>query len=340
MSKKEREKIVERVTTDLHRGLLEWNESSSSESRVLFNEPLTKRSSLRIGGLASFWIEVGSRKDLVDLMALLGDAPFSCVGLGSNSLFPDAGIHFPLLRFVGELATWQVQADGSEVVVQAGAVNAHLVRGLLKENLVGAEFLALIPGTFGGAVALNAGTREKDLASILAAVDVLRFDDLKKCYLFEELEAAQIELEYRKAKLPPKSVVLGGRIHVESGDAVEAKRRVKADKDSRNQTQPYRLASAGSTFANPPGDYAGRLIEAVGLKGVAVGGARVSELHANFFINEENASAEDFLGLMALARYRVRESFGIELRPEVKFVGVDGFARMRDLEEEWKSKDV
>jgi UDP-N-acetylmuramate dehydrogenase len=141
-------------------------------------------------------------------------------------------------------------------------------------------------------------------------------------------------MSYRHAKLAPGAVVVRGEVTLEVGDADEARERVRADKERRDKTQPYRLASVGSTFANPPGDFAGRLVEAAGLKGHRVGGARVSELHANFFINEEHASARDFLSLMALARVRVRQRFGVELRPEVRFVGFDGWSAMVALEAE------
>ena len=141
-------------------------------------------------------------------------------------------------------------------------------------------------------------------------------------------------MSYRSADLPPGSLVVGGVIEVTDGDVDEARQLVAKDKERRNRTQPYRLASVGSTFANPDGDYAGRLIEEVGLKGESTGGARVSELHANFFINESEARADDFLELMARARHRVREQFGVELRPEVRFVGFDGMKRLCELEQQ------
>ncbi len=324
--------------------LRRWALSSSDQSKVVEGELLSRRSSLRIGGAAKAWIEVGTPADLASLLAALGDEPFWCVGLGSNVLFPDEGIEEPVIRLGGELATFAVHPDpagGRAVVdVMAGAVNAHLVRGLLKAGYVGAEFLRLIPGTFGGAVALNAGTKDAELVQMLETVQLATREREERCWKMTQFTPQELQMKYRHAELPEGALVVGGTIAVEEGDVDEARARVKYDKDRRDRTQPYRLASVGSTFANPPGDYAGRLIEAAGLKGEVVGDAQISPLHANFFINRGEAKAENFLSLMALARHRVREEFGVELTPEVRFVGFDGWARMLDLEEEWKDKDV
>lgn len=323
--------------------LARWARDLAPDSKWIEGEPLTRHSSLRIGGEAKAWIEVGTASDLLRLLAALGDAETRCVGLGSNSLFPDEGVVTPLLRFVGDMASWFVTGEsGDEATVQvmAGAVNAHLVRGLMKSGWVGVEFLSLIPGTFGGAVALNAGTKEKELQEVLTMVWLAIPDNRRRRWEVLRRTPEELDMGYRHASLAPGAMVLGGEVRVRRGDVESARTLVREDKERRNRTQPYRLASVGSTFANPPGDYAGRLIEAVGLKGFSVGGAQVSPLHANFFINEGGATAEDFLSLMALARHRVRRDFGVELRPEVRFVGFDGWARMLALEEEWKDRDV
>ena len=324
--------------------LARWLERKGVASRIVRDEPLSRRSSLRIGGPARRWVEVGELEDLFSLLAAICDEPFFCVGLGSNTLFPDEGIDEPVIRLVDEMAGWTIEPmdDGqrARVRVRAGAINAHLVRGLLKEGWVGAEFLSLIPGTFGGAVALNAGTKEKELAAILEDVWLAIPDGANSRWKVERKTPGEIDLSYRHAELPGGALVIGGTVIVERGDVESAKELVRADKERRNRTQPYRLASVGSTFANPDGDYAGRLIEEAGLKGKKIGGAMISELHANFFINADDASAEDFLSLMALARHRVKQKFGVSLRPEVRFVGFDGRARMRDLERKLDDRDV
>lgn len=299
------------------------------------NEALSNHGSLRIGGPATFWVEPHdvAELDRAISFARARSLPIELVGLGSNVLFPDEGIDGVVIRLAGQFATWNVEASDDEALVRvgAGAINAHLVRGLLKEGWVGMEFLVLIPGTFGGAVAMNAGTREKELSSILRRVELYAPDEPR---MVDVIDVSQIRMSYRHTELPQGAIVTGGEICVRRGDVDEARERVSADKERRNETQPYRLASVGSTFANPEGDFAGRLIEAAGLKGHEIGGARISPRHANFFINEGAATAEDFLRLMATARVAVRKNFGVELRPEVRFVGFDGWARLQAIEDE------
>lgn len=330
------------TSSTLFKRLERWARQTSSRSELKTEEPLSRRCSLRIGGPAAYWLEVGARKDLWALLRVLGDTRCHCVGLGSNVLFPDDGIEAPVVRFVGQLADWQVEtvdADTARVDVAAGTINAHLVRGLLDDGWVGAEFLKLIPGTFGGAVALNAGTKERELSSILCHAELAVCDRNEECWRIERWSSEELKMSYRHTDIPDDAVVVGGRIEVQRGDVQAARSRMKADRDRRDRTQPYRLASVGSTFANPEGDYAGRLIDEAGLKGETIGGATISELHANFFVNESDASARDFLKLMALARHRVRCDFGVTLRPEVRFVGFDGMKRLRDYERQLERHD-
>ncbi len=322
--------------------LRKWASEASEASAYRRDEALSKRSSLRIGGRASHWIEVGRAQDLKGLLEALGDEAFVVVGLGSNALFPDAGIEAPVVKFVDEMASWDIEGDGEEVGVRAGAgaINAHLVRGVLKQGYVGAEFLKLIPGTIGGAVALNAGTKEAELKEILetAKLYVPEGDG----WVLKTVDAAALEMGYRHCALPERAVVAEVVLRVEKGDVESARDAMRRDWERRDRTQPYRLASVGSTFANPKGDYAGRLIDEAGLKGRSIGGAHISEKHGNFFINDGDATSDDFLKLMALARHEVRKRFGVELRPEVKFVGFDGEEQMERFEKEWerRSRDL
>lgn len=319
---------------------------------VRMDEPLDKHCSVRIGGQARVWAEVGSEAALKATLeaARRLDLEVHVVGLGSNVLFPDAGIDGLVMRLVDDLADWELETlageereggegpetmDRAVVCVGAGAVNAHVVRGLLADGWVGAEFLTLIPGTFGGAVAMNAGTKEGELSSILRDAVILRpNEDGSGEFERRRLSGEELGLRYRHSDLPEGAVVVEGRIDVRRGDAEAARQRMRADRERREQTQPYRLASVGSTFANPDEGYAGAMIDEVGLKGHRIGGAKISKEHANFFINDEESSCEDFLKLMALARVRVREKFGVTLRPEVRFVGFDGWADMERFERE------
>ena len=311
--------------------------------RLCFNEPLAAHCSLRIGGPAAVWAEVNSVDELRQVVEA-GEAEgleAHVVGLGSNVLFPDEGIQGVVIRLGGELADYSLeeQSDGTAVMqIGAGAVNAHSVRAMHRNDWVGAEFLALIPGTFGGAVALNAGTKDAELSEVLLDVDLLVPEAATGEWVRRTLTPAELGLSYRHSELPAGAIVVGGRIRVNRGDVDRAREHLRADKARRNRTQPYKLASVGSTFANPEGDYAGRVIEEVGLKGHAIGGARISELHANFFINEDGATADDFLQLMALARAKVRRRFDLELRPEVRFVGFDGLEKLLAYEHKFEEQ--
>ncbi|MGM0556252.1 MAG: UDP-N-acetylmuramate dehydrogenase [Myxococcota bacterium] len=313
-------------------------EPGAMGDRLKFGEPLSKHCSLRIGGPAAVWAEVATLEELRAVVEAVTEkgAPVHVVGLGSNLLFPDEGIDGAVIRLVGELAEFDLERDDGEegiVSIGAGAVNAHIVRGLHAQGWVGAEFLALVPGTFGGAVVMNAGTKHGELAEVLVDAEVLEADGSLR-----RMTPAELGFRYRHSDLEDDSMVVAGRIRVRQGDVDEARAMVKEDRDHRNETQPYRYASVGSTFANPDGDWAGRLIDEVGLKGRAQGDARISDLHANFFINDGEATAEDFLTLMALARAKVREQFGIELRPEVQFVGFDGWTRLLEYERKWEEQ--
>lgn len=305
--------------------------------RLRFDEPLARHTTLRIGGPAAIWAEAEDLEELIEVCSLARSRRLDVhlIGLGSNALYPDEGVAGVVIRLVGRFAEWEMDTGHSQgAVIRAGAgmVNAHLVRKLLASGWIDAEFLALIPGTFGGAVAMNAGTWEQELSTILVDADVLLADEKGAGWTMKTMTAHELAMSYRHCGLPPGAVVVAGRIEVRKGDVEGAREKIRLDKDRRNETQPYRLASVGSTFANPEGDYAGRLIEAAGLKGFRIGGAQVSPLHANFFINESDALATDFLELMARARFEVRRKFGVELRPEVRFIGFDGWARMLEYE--------
>lgn len=320
------------------RGLSTLSDRGDLALDVESDASLARRSSLRIGGTAQYWVEPGSTSALRAVLREAGaeGLPVYVVGLGSNVLFPDGRLDAAVVRLVGDFSDWHIEAtrgDCADVNVGAGCVNAHLVRGLLDEGWVGTEFLRLVPGTFGGAVAMNAGTKEGELAGILSDADLM-VPTPDGEVVERRLTANSLSLAYRHSDLPDGAIVTGGRIEVRRGDVEQAREKMESDRERRDETQPYKLASAGSTFANPEDDYAGRLIDESGLKGERVGGARISETHANFFINEDDATCEDFLRLVALARVRVRERFDVELRPEVTFVGFDGFGRLETYEQE------
>lgn len=322
-------------------GAVRQTRTGGVSDSIEFDEPLSKHASLRIGGPAAAWAEPGDLPALKQLVEWADERsmPWYVVGLGSNVLFPDDGIDGLVMKLAGELASIELSERRDEALVEVGAgvVNAHLIRHLLNDGWVGAEFLSLIPGTFGGAVAMNAGTKEASLKEILQSVTLLRADAAQP--RVETVSAENIGLAYRHSELPADTLVVSGTIRVERGDGSAARQRMRIDRERREETQPYRLPSVGSTFANPETGYAGELIDRAGLKGATVGGAKISDHHANFFINDDDATAEDFLRLMARARHAVRQMEGVELRPEVRFVGFDGMERLRRLEAKLAGED-
>ena len=286
--------------------------------------PLAPYTSFRIGGPAAYLLLV---QEMANLVAALdycrrNQTPFLLLGGGSNVLISDAGV--PDLVIVNQCRgiDWLAQEDGRVLATaESGAALAGLARAAIARNLAGLGWAVSVPGTVGGAVVGNAGAHGGCIA-----------DNLHQARLWAEgaasaVAAADLQLEYRRSRLKGMvakpglgPVVLAASFLLEPDpDGAE---RARADRylEHRRRTQPVDK-SAGSIFKNPPDDFAGRLIEVAGLKGAQVGGASVSEQHANFIINQGNATAADVVGLMNLIRTTVFTQFGIVLEPEIQFIG-------------------
>lgn len=285
---------------------------------VLEHEPLAPRTTWKIGGPARWLVEVGAHDALVPLLARLRDAGlrWAVLGNGSNVLVADGGFSGVVITLTGELAqiTLTRGADRHRVVAGGGASLTRLLRLAKDEALAGLWVLGGVPGTVGGAVKMNAGTRWGEVKDTLAEVELASADGLAL------VPAARLDLGYRHAQIPAQAIVARATFLV--GDADPAMRdRLDEVLGYRKASQPLQLPSCGSVFANPPGDSAGRLIEAVGLKGHRVGELEVSTQHANWIVNRGHGSARDALALIALVQARVKERFGVELRPEVQRFG-------------------
>jgi UDP-N-acetylenolpyruvoylglucosamine reductase len=236
------------------------------------------------------------------------------IGLGSNLLAHDDGVDAFVLRLEGELAEARVEDD--VLVAGAGATNAVCIHRARGAGFGGLEFASAIPGTVGGGVRMNAGAYGVEFRDVL--VDALVVDAAGA----RTLEAGELELSYRHSSLLPGQVVAQVRLRLEPRPADEVKARVAELLAQRKATQPTTKRTFGSVFKNPPGERgAGALIEACGLKGHRIGGARISPRHANFIENAGGAISADALALMTEAKGRVRERFGIELEHEVRFLG-------------------
>ena len=279
------------------------------------DEPLAPRTSIRVGGAAELLVRPADPDDLAALLGAVRELglPLSVLGGGANTLVADAGVAGVVVRLPTDFG--EERAEGELLLLSAGAPIGRLAARGHALGLVGAEFSAGIPGTLGGATAMNAGTRLGEMKQLVTRVELATADGLGF------VPAASLRLAYRHSELPPGAVVTRVELRLRPGDVAASRAAMEADVAHRRATQPLHLPSFGSTFWNPPGRFAGQLIEAVDLKGHRIGGAGFSDLHANFIVNLGTATARDVLALIHLAQARVAERFGIRLETEVKLLG-------------------
>ena len=283
-------------------------------------EPLAPKTSLRVGGAAELYVRPRSPDAVVQLLRRADEAgvPLHVLGGGANTLVGDGGILGLTLKLPADLFPEEPETleAGGLVTLGAGSAIVRLVNQMRTHGWVGAEFLAGIPGTLGGALAMNAGTKHGECVQVLDAVELATPDGVGW------VPRSALSISYRHTALPPRAVALRIRFRLRHGDVEASRTAMEADLVYRKRTQPLSQPNCGSVFRNPPGDHAGRLIESVGLKGHTQGGARISELHANWIVNLGDAAARDVAALIALAQARVHQATGITLVPEVKRVGV------------------
>lgn len=284
--------------------------------RVLYGEPLGKHTSFGIGGPADIMVFPEGVEDVQAALAFCrrAEVPYLVLGGGSNLLVRDGGFRGMVLHL--DAAFQHLAAEGTRVRAGAGVRLSRLVAFCSKQALTGVECLAGIPGTVGGGVRGNAGAAGGSIADHLAAVELLMPGGTQQAFSRDLME-----FSYRRSSLPEGCVILEATFDLEQGDPVQIRRRVSENLLERNRRQPVEWRSAGSIFKNPAGDYAGRLVEKVNLKGVRLGDACISSKHGNFIINLGKATALDVLGLIDLMRQRVREEMSVELDLEVQVVG-------------------
>jgi len=288
------------------------------------NVPLCRFSTLQIGGPAAYFAEPGTREAFLPLMAFQkhDNLPVLIIGRGSNILFSDegfSGLVISLRKF--ELDRIQFSPDGS-VKVSAGMSLFRLSALCQEQGMSGLEFVCHIPGTVGGACAMNAGfgraaSPYREIKDVLRSVTILDLLNSKLRVVTRD----EIKFEYRKSSLD-KEIVLDATFQLTPSTREQVRDEVKANFTYRNSVQDLRYPSAGSVFKNPkkPAESAGKLIDRAGLRGTRIGGAMISEKHGNFILNVGNAKAVDVLQLIDLAKSRVFEQFGVELEPEVKLM--------------------
>lgn len=276
--------------------------------------PLT---TFRLGGPAALYLEPDSVDDLRAVARAVGatDVPVVILGKGSNVLVADGGVEGLVLR-LGRGFRWAAR-DG-DALTAGGAMPLPALAGIaLSHGLAGLEFGIAIPATMGGAVRMNAGAHGRTLADVAERVDVF---DLATGEA-RTVPGAEAGFGYRESGFGASDVVIGARLRLTPGDPVAIRAEMDAARAWRRATQPVAEPNCGSVFTNPPGDHAARLVDATGCKGMRVGGARVSEKHANFIIAGPDARAADVLELIGRVQAAVEERWGIHLEPEVRLVG-------------------
>ena len=281
-----------------------------------YDEPMARHTSWRAGGAARRFYKPA---DLADLCAFLQDLdpdePLLWVGLGSNLLVRDGGFPGTVIHTFGALVAFD-WLDDETLRVEAGVSCARVARETTRRGLTGVEFLAGIPGTMGGALAMNAGAFGGETWPRVVAVETIdRYGHL------QQRAATEFNVGYRSVSGVPGEWFVAAHLRLEPGDAEAAQRRIRDLLDRRGATQPTKQYSCGSVFRNPPGDFAARLIELAGLKGMWLGGAQVSEKHANFIVNAGNASAADIEALLLQVQAEVMRVCGVRLETEVRIVG-------------------
>ncbi|AUS09342.1 UDP-N-acetylenolpyruvoylglucosamine reductase [Laceyella sacchari] len=282
------------------------------------NEPLSRHTTWKVGGPADMLIYPRNEEELENAMRIVREhrLPWRAIGRGSNLLVRDGGIRgvvFKLDEGFNSLAI-----DGTKVVAGGGYSTILLATMTAKQGLTGLEFAGGIPGNVGGAVYMNAGAHGSEIARVLESAKVLL-----ESGEWVTLSNAEMAFSYRTSILQTKmkGIVTEATFRLERGNKEEITAQLAKFKDRRRQTQPLQYPCAGSVFRNPPGDYAGRLIQEAGLKGYRIGDAEVSEMHGNFIINRGNATAEDVLNLIAHVKKTIEEKYQVVLEPEVQVVG-------------------
>ena len=287
------------------------------ENCIVRDALMKNYTTFRIGGPADLLIQPSSEEELIRIAAYLRQKDISAVvlGNGSNVLVKDGGIRGVVIKIGKNMGN--IRTEGEEITAEAGALLSAAAFGAADRGLTGMEFAAGIPGSVGGAVFMNAGAYGGEMSQIIVSCRALMPDGALREFSKEELK-----LGYRTSVFSQNGgIVTSCRIKLQAGDRETIYGYMRELAGRRTEKQPLNLPSAGSTFKRPEGYFAGKLIQDSGCRGLRVGGARISQKHAGFVVNETDASAEDVIRLIRLVQMRVRDCFGVDLEPEVRIIG-------------------
>ncbi len=288
---------------------------------ILFDISISSYTTFKVGGNVEALCDVREMKELIELVRYLykKDIPYAIIGNGSNVLVSDTGFDGVIVRLKGKFEKIDkpvVDDKGVVLNIGAGATIPQLLRYCIKNGLGGAEFLAGIPGTIGGATAMNAGAFGEEIGKKIDQITmVTAHGDLVS------KKGSELRFSYRDMHIQPGSIITGVWLRLNHSDTGIVKKRISEHLRIRSQSQPLNYPSAGCIFKNPEGHKAGKLIDEVGLKGKSRGGAMISQRHANFIINTGNAKTADIMALIRIIREEIKEKKGIELEPEIRFIG-------------------
>jgi len=298
------------------------SDALAGDGEIHWDEPMSRHTTLRIGGPVDAYAAPGSLAALERLRATcnLRGIKSRAFGSGSNLLVRDGGLRGCAISLerLRDVRIERRHDEGADLWLEAGASTGKVLSFATRENLGGVEFLGGVPGTVGGGMIMNAGTylgEFKDVTTEVHAVDDKGARVVR--------DNAGCGFRYRHSDIPATDVVTGARLRLKTRPRAEIEQAVRELRDRRKSREPHGVPNAGSIFKNPPNDFAGRLIEQCDLKGRRVGGAEVSPVHANWLVNADGATAKDFLALVDIVRAAVVERFGITLELEVKVVGED-----------------
>jgi len=287
-----------------------------TEDELLFNEPLSRWTTWKVGGPAEYLVfpNTVEKVALVIKVAKNNNIPIIVLGNGSNVLVKDSGIKGIVIK-TSKLQKSEIK--GKSIFAEAGVIMPTLAKYALQNSLTGLEFSAGIPASFGGAILMNAGAWGKSIGEMVEEVTIVDMEGKIKT-----LSKKDMVFKYRESSFKREAqVIVAASIQLDQGDPVKIKDLMNLHQKNRLDKQPLRLPNAGSVFKNPDGYTAGYLIDSVGLKGFSIGGAQISDKHANFIVNTGNAKAEEILNLMEKTIQCVEKVYGIHLEPEVNILG-------------------
>lgn len=285
--------------------------------KTVKDESMKNHTSFKIGGNADFMVFPGTVEEIKDIIKLCkkNDVSYMIMGNGSNMLVSDGGIEGVVIKLCADMS--EVKIEGDRIFAEAGVLLSTLSHKAMENGLSGLEFASGIPGTLGGAVVMNAGAYGGEMKDVIEKIGYM-----DKYGTVHEMSKDEAKLGYRKSIFSESGdIVLYCTLKLEKGDKKLINDIMLDLNKKRKEKQPLNLPSAGSTFKRPEGYFAGKLIEDAGLKGYSVGGAKVSEKHAGFVVNYNNATAGDLKQIISDIQDKVFEKFGVKLEPEVKFYG-------------------